>query len=182
MRPMLDDLALIQVQTLRVHDARSLAEHRAPGMDGSLLQNMGRRPSGFSVAGVASGPEAQAFVETLNEKFASGSPVSFTADVIADADIDQVLIDDFQVREVAGKPERFAYALILREHIEPVEPEDVSPLNSDILDDATGLIDDLIDGLDINLDFSTGLERFIGPLTDLLGRLGELNRSNGASS
>ena len=64
----------------------------------------------------------------------------------------------------------------------PVEPEAVSPLNSDILYDATGLIDDLIDGLDINLDFSTGLERFIGPLTDLLGRLGELNRSNGASS
>ena len=43
-------------------------------------------------------------------------------------------------------------------------------------------IDELIDGLDLDLDFSTGLERFIGPLTGLLGRLQELNRSNGSST
>jgi hypothetical protein len=180
MRPMLGDLPLMQVQTLRVHDRRVLAEHHAPGMGGSLLQNMGRRPAGVSIAGVATGHEALAFIETLNGLFAGGDPVSFAADIVADADIDQMVIDDFQVREVAGKPERFAYALILREHIEPVEPEDVSGLQTDILNDATSLIDDLVDGLDLSLDFATGLERFVGPLTDLLGRLQELNRGNGA--
>jgi hypothetical protein len=176
---MIDDLALMQVQTLRVNDHRALAEHRAPGMDGSLLLNMGRQPAGVSIAGVASGPEALGFVETLYGVFAAGEPVSFTADIVADADIERMVIDDFQVREVAGKPERFAYALILREYIEPVEPEHLSGLQTDILDDAAGLLDDLIDGLDLSLDFSTGLERFVGPLTELLGRLQALNRGNG---
>ena len=38
------------------------------------------------------------------------------------------------------------------------------------------LIDDLLDGLDIGLDFATGLERFVGPLTELLGRVQNANR------
>ncbi|MCB0094831.1 MAG: hypothetical protein KDE46_03885, partial [Caldilineaceae bacterium] len=70
-----------------------------------------------------------------------------------------------------------AYVLTLREYIEPVEPEDTSFLESDILDDAQGLIDDLLDGLDIGLDFATGLERFVGPLTELLGKVQQANQS-----
>ena len=177
MRPMLDDLELPQVQTLRIHDRRMLAEHRAPGMDGSHLQNLGRRASAIAVAGVASGPTALAFLETLNEKFDAGAPVSFISDIAADAEIEEVLIDDFKMRDVAGKPERYAYALVLHEHIEPVEPEDLSLLQSDLLDDAASLIDELVDGLDLALPFTTGLEGFVAPLTDLLGRLQALNRN-----
>ena len=37
MNPMLDDLALPQVQEIAVIERRTLAEHKPPGMDGSLL-------------------------------------------------------------------------------------------------------------------------------------------------
>ena len=176
MRPMLDDLELPQVQEIRTHDLRSLAEHKPPGMSGSLLQNLGRRPTVLLLWGVASGPEARAFITTLEEKFRAAQPVPFTADIVNEAGIDKVRIADLKLDELAGKPDRFTYILTLREHIEPVEPEDTSFVDDDLLGDATGLVDGLVDGLDLGLELVTGLEQFVTPLTDMLTRLQDLNR------
>jgi hypothetical protein len=171
MRPMIDDLQLPQVQEIETKDRRALAEHKLPGMDGSVLQNLGRRSTWIELFGVASGPDAQAFVEKLDGKFRAGNPVAFTADIVADAEIQQVLIDDLSVQDLAGKPERFSYLVTLREHVEPVAPEDTSGLDADILDEARGLVEDVLGGITNGLGFVTGLEPFVGSLGDLLGRL-----------
>ncbi len=176
MRPMLDNLELPQVQEIAVVDRRVLAEHKPPGMEGSLLQNMGRRPSRLVLWGVATGPEALSFVEKLDEKFRAGKPLPYTSDIVKDAAIDQMLIEDLKLQELAGKPERFAYVLTLREFIKPIEPEDTSGLNADILVEAGKLIDNLVPGLNIGLDFATGLEKFVAPLSDLLARLVQANK------
>ncbi len=177
MRPMLDDLELPQVQEIATHNRRVLAEHKPPGMAGSLLQNMGRRPAHLVLWGVAVGSDVLDFVEQLDGKFRAGEPVSFIADIVAEAEIEEMVIDDLQWQELAGKPERFSYVLTLREYIEPVEPEDASLLDTDILDEAQNLIDDLVDGLDIGLDFATGLEQFVSPLGDFLTRLQALSKA-----
>jgi hypothetical protein len=169
-RPMLDDLELPQVQEIRTQDRRALAEHRPPGMDGSLLQNLGRGPARVALLGVASGPDAKKFIEKLDGKFRAGEAVTFTADIVADAEIQKVKIDDLRLQELAGKPDRFAYVLTLREYIEPVEPEDASALNTGTLDEAQGLVDDLIQGIAGAADFIAGLERFVPIFTGLLGR------------
>lgn len=176
MRPMLDELELPQVQEITTLDRRALAEHKAPGMDGSLLQNLGRRPARLVLGGVATGPEAKNFIDNLFELLQAGNPLPFTADILADAEIEQMVIDDLQYRDLAGKPLRYAYVLTLREFIEPVEPEDTSFLDSDILDDAQNMLEELVDGLDLGLDLPTGLERFLDPLEGLLGRLQQFNR------
>jgi hypothetical protein len=176
MRPMLDDLELPHVQEIATYDRRALAEHKPPGMDGSLLQNMGRRPARLVLWGVAAGPEVLEFVETLEGKYRAGDPLPFIADIVAEAEIDRMVIDDLQWQELAGKPERVAYVLTLREYIEAAEPEDTSFVDSEILDEAQDLIDDLVEGLDIGLDFATGLEQFVAPLGDLLARLVEFNK------
>jgi hypothetical protein len=160
---MLDDLELPQVQAISTHDRRVLAEHKPPGMAGSLLQNMGRRPAHLALWGVATGPQAVEFVEELDAKFRAGQPVPFVSDILADAEIEEMVIDDLQWQELAGKPERFAYVLTLREYIEPVEPEDTSLLDSDILDDALDIMDDLTTGFEIVERLST----FVGRLTEL---------------
>jgi len=175
MRPMLDDIELPQVQEIRSKERRVLAEHKPPGMEGSVLQNLGRRPLQLIVGGVVTGPEAFDFIETLNKKFRAGNPVTFTSDIVAEAEIDQLLIDDIKHQELAGKPKRVAYVLTMREYIEPVEAEDTSLLDSDILDQAQNLIDDLVDGLDLGLNFSSGLERFVAPLGEMLTRLRNFN-------
>lgn len=178
MRPMIDELELPQVQEINTLDRRALAEHKPPGMQGSLLQNLGRKPTSLVLGGVATGANARGFIDDLYAKFEAGMPVAFIADIVADAEIEQMLIEDVQYRDLAGKPERFAYVVTLREHIEPVEPEDTSLLDDDILDEAMDLLDDLVDGLDIGLDFATGLERFVSPLGDLLGRLRQLGQGS----
>jgi hypothetical protein len=178
MRPMIDELELPQVQEINTLDRRALAEHKPPGMQGSLLQNLGRRPTSLVLGGVATGAQARRLIDDLYAKFEAGMPVAFTADIVADAEIEQMLIEDLQYRDLAGKPERFAYVVTLREHIEPVEPEDTSLLDDDILDEAMDLLDDLVDGLNIGLDFATGLERFVSPLGDMLGRLRQVGQSS----
>jgi hypothetical protein len=177
MRPMLDDLELPQVQEIATYDRRMLAEHKPPGMDGSLLQNLGRRPAHLTVWGVKTGTDALEFVETLEQKYRAGQPVPFVADIIADAEIESMVIDNLQWQELAGKPDRYSYILTLREYIEPVEPEDASFLNTGILDDAGNLMDDLLGGLDLAVDFATGLEQFLNPLADMLARLQQFRRN-----
>lgn len=182
MKPMIDDIELHLVQEIGTHDRRVLAEHKPPGMDGSLLQNLGRRPARLVLWGIAAadgthGSEARDEVQKLDEKFREGRPVTFVADITTDSGIEKMVIDNFQVQELAGKPSRFAYTLTLREFIEPVEPADATALDSGIADEATGLVDDLLGGLDIAAAFASGLERFAGSMGDLLGRLQEFKKN-----
>ena len=174
---MLAGSELPQVQELTTSDLRALAEHKPPGKDGSLLQNLGRSPTTVIVRGMASDPAALGLIDELKQELRTGVPVSFVADITTDTGIDTVLVDDLQVRQLAGDSGRFAYALTLREFIEPVEPESTAGLEADILGDAAGLLDGVLDGLDIALPFATGLERFVSPLTDLLGRLTQFNQA-----
>jgi hypothetical protein len=179
MRPMLDDLELPQVQEVSTYERRTLAEHKPPGMPGSLLQNLGRRPVRLVLWGVASGPDALSFAQKLEDKFRAAKPVPFTADIVKDSEIELMLIEDVKLQEVAGKPERFAYVLALREFIKPVEPAETSLLDTDILGDAGSLVDDLVNGLDLAPNFATGLEQFVEPLGNLLARLQQFNSDNG---
>ncbi len=171
MNPMLDDLALPQVQEIAVIERRTLAEHKPPGMDGSLLQNMGRRPTRLALWGVASGTDAQNFVEKLNGKYRDGKSIPFTADIVADSKIEQVFIENLRIQDLAGKPQRYAYVLTLREYIEPIVAEDTSLVDASVLDDAKNVMDGMLPGLTTGLDFVTGLERFVTPLSSLLTRL-----------
>ena len=171
MNPMLDTLALPQVQEISIIERRALAEHRAPGMDGSLFQNMGRRPTRLVLWGIASGATAQDFVDQLDGKFRDGKPLPFTTDIVADSKIDQVFIDNLRVQDLAGKPQRYAYVLTLREYIEPAKAEDTSALDTDIASDAQNIMDNALPGLTGGFDFVTRLAKFIGPLQELLARL-----------
>ena len=169
MRPMLAGDELPQVQDLETNDLRAVAEHKAPGKDGSMLQNLGRAPTGVTVRGVATDPAALELVERLKTQLRTGQPLAFVADITDSTSVEEVLLDDLQVRQLAGRPD--AYVLTLREYIEPVEPADASALEADILGDAGDLLDGVLDGLDVAVPFATGLDAFVTPLTDLLGRL-----------
>src|SRR5688500_19934000 len=113
---MLDgDLELTLVQEISSYDRRTLVEHKPPGMAGSLLQNLGRRPTRLVLWGVASGPDALTVTQKLDEKFRAAKPVTFTADIVSDAEIQEMFIEDLKIQELAGKSDRFAYVLRLRE-------------------------------------------------------------------
>lgn len=171
MRPMLDDLELSLVQELSTFDRRMLAEHKPPGMDGSVLQNLGRRPACILLWGVAAGENPREFLEKLDKKFKQGQPVPFVADIVSDSNIENVLIDNVRFQELAGKPDRYGYVVTLRQHQVPAEPEDVSFVDTELFDEAINQITGLVEGLDVALAFADGIQRFIPQLGEFLSRL-----------
>lgn len=170
---MLDDLELPLVQELTTYDRRTLSELKPPGMSGSLLQNLGRRPLRVVVWGVATDPGALTTVEQLDGKFRAAKPVPFTGDIVADAHLDVVLIEDLRLQELAGKPQRYSYVLTLREYIKPIDPgpESETSIDGDILGDALGRVNSIADGIGLIENLATGLEPFVSKFSDLLGQM-----------
>lgn len=124
LKPMLGDLELQQVQEIELAGDRVLARHRVPGLEGDFLQGLGRRGSRIVVCGVLSGAESGEKLGELREKFRAAEPVSFVSDVATATRVEGVVIEEMEVREVAGRPERFAYSFVLREYTEPPETEE----------------------------------------------------------
>lgn len=170
---MLDQFELPLVQEINTLERRVLAEHGVPGMKGSLLQNLGRRPFRVALWGVFAGTDAQGLLEELDKKYRDGNPLPFTADIVADARLEQVVIEDLRVQELAGRPERFAYVLTLREFIEPVEPPDSSPVDTDIAADAQSLMDGIVANLGAGTEFVAAVEQFASSMGDFLRRFEE---------
>lgn len=165
MRPMLDDLALPNVQEIRSQDYRILAEHQPAGMEGSLFQNMGRRPTSLILWGIATDPEALDFVEALNSLFAANQPIAFIGDILADAEIEKVIIDKLVWREVAGKPSHYLYLLDLREFKQPLLPAGTRP--ADLLD--SEILNQVLADLNLGFEVVDLLSEFIPVLTDFNG-------------
>jgi hypothetical protein len=177
---MLDDLELPLVQELTTYDRRTLSEHKPPGMSGSLLQNLGRRPLRVVLWGVATDPGAQTTVQQLDGKFRAAKPVPFTGDIVTDARLDLVLIEDLRLQELAGKPQRFSYVLTLREYIKPVDPapQTETGIDTDILGNALDRVDGIADGIGLVQNFVTGLAPFVTKFSDLLGQMQSVKPSN----
>lgn len=177
MRPVIDTLELPQVAEVTTSDERALVEHKPPGMEGSVLQNLGRSATVISLSGSATGDGALDFVGKLDALFRRAEPVAFTADIVADGVIDKVRIDDCSFVEHAGKPSRFDYHLVLKEHIEPVAPADAHALDAGILADAQGLMEGLLGNLDKGPGFVAALQQFGSVLEEFVKRMQELNKT-----
>jgi len=124
---MLGGIELQQVQKIDTDEDQVLTQHSVPALEGDFLQGLGRRATRVTLAGVMSGADAAASLKTLRDKYRAGEVVSFIADIATATKVDQVLIEEFGVRELAGKPARFEYELTLREFIPPPPPESVEP-------------------------------------------------------
>lgn len=126
-RPVLDGVELEQVQEIKSVDTEAVETHGVPALEGDFLQDLGRRAVRITLNGVVLGSTAGDGLKTLREKFRNAKAVSFVSDIATATKVDQVLIEDFGVREIAGKPERFEYALTLREFIPPPAPKQEPP-------------------------------------------------------
>ena len=118
-RPILDEFELQQVQHITIDGDQVLVEHAVPGLEGDFLQRLNRRADQIRLSGVLTGTDSKDNLKTLRDKFRAGTPVPFVTDITTATHVNDVLIEEMGVRELAGKPERFEYAFLLREYIEP---------------------------------------------------------------
>ena len=161
-RPMLGDIELQLVQEIETGEDQVLARHDIPALEGDFLQGLGRRATRLTLTGVLTGPEAGEGLKTLRDKFRGAEPVAFVTDITTATRVNEVLIEEMGVRELAGKPERFEYAFTLREYspaaeVEVEQPPDPEPPDepSDDIDDNVGtlIVKVIVDGQP-DFDFS----------------------------
>src|SRR6267378_2682652 len=126
-RPMLDGVELEQVQKVEAEDEEVLAQHGVPALEGDFLQDLGRRVTRLTLTGVITGADSGDQLKTLREKFRSATPVPFVEDIAVATKVDKVLIEEFGVRELAGKPARFDLELPLRAPVPPPKPPQDQP-------------------------------------------------------
>lgn len=131
---MLGDLELSLVQELETGETQILVDHPVPGVAGDFTQSLNRGASQVLLRGVIVGDVAKDQAEQLRRRFHDATPMAFAADVMNASRIQQVVIADLQVEELAGKPERFEYRLVLQEYIEP--PPDETGARQAVDDDA----------------------------------------------
>jgi phosphatidylserine/phosphatidylglycerophosphate/cardiolipin synthase-like enzyme/outer membrane protein OmpA-like peptidoglycan-associated protein len=155
-KPMLDGVELPQTQRIASEDEEVLAQHGVPALEGDFLQDLGRRAVRVSLTGVLTGTEAGEDLKGLREKFRAAQPVPFVSDIATATRVDQVLIEEIGVRELAGKPERFEYALALREYTPPPAVEEEDPPDIPVPPvpmTATLVVEVIVEG-DPDFDFS----------------------------
>jgi len=155
-KPMIGSWEVPRIESIATHEARRLAVLPVPGLSGDLHQDLGRGAMSVEIAGSLSGDEARDdFLKELRAKFLAGDPVDFVADIVGESELEQVLIESFELQESAALADTFIFRLRLREYTEPPEPPG---LGSDF-------------GLDVDADL--GLDVDLGlDLLDLPGLLG----------
>jgi len=126
-KPMLDQVELQQVDKVEADENEVLAQHSVPALEGDFLQDLGRRATRVTLTGTLTGPAAGDGLKSLREKFRAAQPVPFVEDIATATKVGKVLIEEMDVRELAGKPARFEYALTLLEYSPPPKPEPEPP-------------------------------------------------------
>ena len=146
-RPIIGSWEVPRIEGLSTHEARRLAVLPVPGLSGDLHQDMGRGALAVEIFGSLFGDEARdAFLKKLREKFLAGEPVDFVADIVGESELEQVLIESFQLDELAAPADTFHYRIALREYTKPPE---ASGFGADFGPDVD---------LDIGLDVDLGLD------------------------
>jgi hypothetical protein len=109
-------IELTGVQSVNCEESRVLVEQHVPRQDGSIFQDLGRRPLTVFVDGLLFGAAALGGLERLRAARIAAEPLPLAADLLVASELTEVLIEDLQVRQVAGYPDRYRYALRLREY------------------------------------------------------------------
>jgi len=123
LRPSIGGWEPPMIERIAAVEARRLAVLPVPGLSGDLHQDLGRGALAVEITGSMSGDEARdAFLKEVRARFLAGDPVDFVADIVAESELEQVLIEALGVEEVAGQADAFRYRVVLREYTEPPEP------------------------------------------------------------
>ncbi len=113
-------IELAGIQLRRVHHIETLEQnnfvyHSVPGMQGNVVQDLGRDSVRLQLHGIFYGEKAQESLEKLRNIYKNREAVDFLADVVGQAYFSQVTIERFEVVQSAQHPDQFSYILTIAE-------------------------------------------------------------------
>lgn len=150
-RPVIGGWSPPNIERIAAFESRRLAVLPVPGLSGDLHHDMGRGALAIEITGSLATDDARdEFLAKVREKFLAGAPVDFVADIAKESELEQVLIEELRMEEVAGDADMFRYRIVLREYTEPPEPPAPGlDLGLDLLDEIGALADLGLDLLDL---------------------------------
>lgn len=140
-KPMLGEYEIPGIQRIGAVEEKNLVRIDVPGLAGNYHQDLGSESAGILIEGTLAGDESRDnFLTDLREKFKTGEPVDFVADITTATEIDQVLVKELKVIEAAGEADTFRYRIMLAQYVPPPPPPTVAGFDDlSALDDALNL-------------------------------------------
>lgn len=112
------------VQNLYTEEARTLVEQKVPDQQGSVFQDLGRNPVTIVVEGLLYGEAATTALEELRQSQANVEPLPFSADIAVGTELTDIIIEDINIRQLAGYKNRYRFSIRLREYLEAPQTVD----------------------------------------------------------
>lgn len=183
-------IELANIQLNKVHRVETLEQaalipHHVPGLEGNLVQALGRNSVRLGIEGIFYGATAISDLEALREIYKQREPVDFLAEIVGQAYFGQVILEQFEVQQRAGEPDQFNYRLTIAEYVEPPQPQaptlGVPDVDTAILDEAQNFMDS-VSGALAAIDLLS-VPDFADPTPPLRGALDQVKTSlDGLSS
>ncbi|MEM7509282.1 MAG: DNA circularization N-terminal domain-containing protein [Bacteroidota bacterium] len=118
----IDDILLSKIHKIQTLEVADFVSHRIPGLNGNVIQDMGRKSVRLQIEGIYYGENVAEDLSALREIHKSREPVDFLAEIVETAYFSQVVIERIEVNQQANFPEQFGFRLIVAEYVPPPEP------------------------------------------------------------
>ena len=112
----LADIQLHRVHRIQTLEQATLVHHAVPGLEGTITQNLGRGAVRLQIEGIFYGTGAAEDLETLRRVHKNRQPVDFLAEAVGQAYFSQVILEQFEVAQLADHPDQFSYRLTIAEY------------------------------------------------------------------
>lgn len=130
-------ISLNRIHRMGTLEQASFVRHRVPGLEGDLVQDMGRASVRLQIEGIFFGEGAGDDLNALRDLYKARAPVDFLADITGQAYFAQVILEQLEVVQQAGELTQYSYRLQVAEYVEP--PESSADLGLDAVDMAVEL-------------------------------------------
>ncbi len=147
----LGKISLDLLTRVSVAERARIVHHAVPGLAGDLAQVLGRPSVQVALEGIFFGGDARDRLKGVRDLYLAGAPVDFYADAVGEGYFAEVLISGLHVAERAGEPGQLTYSCELVEFVKPPEPAVADPLaglDTGLLDEAAGFMDDAQDAVE----------------------------------
>jgi hypothetical protein len=121
-------ISLERVHRISTLEQADFVRHRIPGLEGDLVQDMGRASVRLSVEGMFFGEAAVDDLNALRDLYKAREPVDFLAEITGQAYFAQVILEQFEVVQAAGLVGQYSYRLQIAEYVEPPASESAQDL------------------------------------------------------
>lgn len=181
-------VALDKLVAIEVSEGARFVRHAVPGLDGEIAQALGRPSVVIRVRGIFAGDSAADDMQSLRGHLLARDPVDFLCVITGQGYFAQVLVDQLDIAQRAGRTDEFDFACVLAEYVPPPPPpaaDLMAGLDGGLLDEAAGLMDDVQDALAAVSEIGgllAGAADFANPTNKLPAMLDAVKGATGGAS